>query len=229
VLTLWFAPNTCARVTLTALEEIGDPFETRLVAFMAGEHRQPAYLAINPSCKVPALQTPEGVLVQTGAMLTWLAEVHPEARLLPQPAGAFARAAIRAEIFRCSADLHPLVTRFVMAPMISTEQGHAGAIREKAREALMMQLTPVSARLEQGEWYLGDGWSVLDAYLAWIWFRITGSGFDAAAFPAIARHHDRAMARPAAQAALAREAAATRELEARGLNFTPQFHKETST
>ena len=97
----------CARVALTALEEIGKPFETGLIAFMAGEHRQPAFLALNPSGKVPALETPFGILVQTGAILGYLADSHPDAALLPQPSDPFERALIRAELFRCSADLHP--------------------------------------------------------------------------------------------------------------------------
>lgn len=222
---LWFAPNTCARVALTALEEIGEPFETGLIAFMAGEHRKPEYLAINPSGKVPALETSRGVLVQTGAILTWLAETYPQAGLMPRPADAFERAAIRAELFRFSADLHPLVTRFVMAPMISSDPHHAAGIRAKAAEAALQQLAPINARLERSKWYLGEVWSVLDAYLAWVWFRLTGSGFDEAAFPAIARHCARAQDRASAVAALAREAAATEELLARGLFFRPAFDK----
>jgi glutathione S-transferase len=58
---LYFAPQTCARVTLTALEEIGVPFETRLVAFLAGEHRAAEFLAVNPSGKVPAIKTEDGI------------------------------------------------------------------------------------------------------------------------------------------------------------------------
>ncbi len=220
---LWFAPNTCARVTMTALEEIGEEFQTSLVAFMAGEHRRPDYLAINPSGKVPALETPHGVLVQTGAMLTYLAETHAGAQLLPATDDPFERAKIRAEIFRCSSDLHPLVTRFVMGVMISTDTSDVPRIRAKAAETLMQQLAPVEAQLARSEWYLGDRWSVLDAYVAWIWFRLTGNGFDAPAFPAISAHYARALARPSAQAALAREAAAEKELEARGLLFRPQF------
>lgn len=225
MLKLWFAPGTCARVTLTALEEIGEPFETGLIAFMAGEHRKPDYLAINPSGKVPALETPHGVLVQNGAILTWLADEHPAAKLLPQPDDVFERAAIRSEVFRCSADLHPLVTRFVMAQMISADPQHAAGIRAKAQEAALQQLAPINARLDQTQWYLGTDWSVLDAYLAWIWFRLTGSGFDEAAFPAICRHFAQAQDRPSARAALAREAAATAQLEERGLNFRPAFVK----
>ena len=223
---LWFAPNTCARVTMTALEEIGEPFETGLIAFMAGEHRQPAYLAINPSGKVPALETPQGVLVQNGAMLSYLAEAYPDAGLLPVSDDPFERALVRAELFRCSSDLHPLVTRFVMGVTVSTDPQQVPQIREKAREMVTQQLAPVEARLAAGAWYFGASWSVLDAYVAWIWFRLTGSGFDASAFPAIDAHYARAMARPSAQAALAREAAAERELDARGLLFRPQFEKK---
>ncbi|WP_272916770.1 glutathione S-transferase family protein [Alteraurantiacibacter aestuarii] len=222
---LWFAPNTCARVTMTALEEIGEPFETGLVAFMAGEHRQPAYLAVNPSGKVPALETPDGVLVQNGAMLTYLSEAYPHANLLPLSDEPFKRARVRAELFRCSSDLHPLVTRFVMPVTVSTDPQQVPQIREKARELVTQQLAPVEARLAASEWYFGAYWSVLDAYVAWIWFRLTGNGFDASDFPAISAHYAWAIARPSAQAALAREAEAEQELDARGLLFRPQFDK----
>lgn len=223
---LWFAPNTCARVAMMALEEIGEPYEARLVAFMAGEHRKPEFLSINPSGKVPALETSEGVIVQNGAILTWLADTHPEAGLLPATGGPVERASILAEILRCSSDLHPLVTRFVMPQMISSSADDAPRIRDKAAEMLQFQLAPVAARLDNSEWYLGDRWSVLDAYLAWIWFRITGSGFDEQAFPSIRDHHARAMQRPSAQAALAREAEAEKQLDARGLLFRAPFASE---
>lgn len=218
---LHFAPNTCARVTLTALEEIGEPFETRLIAFMAGEHRRPDFLAINPAGKVPALETAHGVIVQNGAILSYLAQIYPEAGLLPQPEDAAGRAGILSELFRCSSDLHPLVTRFVMAPMISTEADDAPRIRAKAGEGLVMQLSPLERRLNEQEWMLGQDWSILDSYLAWIWFRITGAGFDQHEFPALRRHYAEASRRPSAQAALEREEKAQAELKARGLFFQP--------
>ncbi|TIX50918.1 glutathione S-transferase family protein [Alteraurantiacibacter aquimixticola] len=225
MLKLWFAPNTCARVSMTALEEIGQPYGTGLIAFMAGEHRKPEFLAVNPSGKVPALETPQGVLVQNGAILSWLAEAYPDAGLLPPTDNPFEKAQQRAEIFRCSSDLHPLVTRFVMPQMISTEMEDAPRIRAKAEELLRFQLAPLETRLAQDEFLLGGSWSILDAYLAWIWFRITGSGFDGDAFPALRGHHQRATERPSAKAALAREAEAEKDLDGRGLLFRPPFDK----
>lgn len=218
---LYFAPSTCARVTLTALEEIGQPFETRLVAFMAGEHRKPEYLAINAAGKVPAIQTEAGVLTQNGAILFYLAQTYPEAGLLPLSGDPQADASVLSSLFRMSADLHPLVTRFVIPGMILSDPASSAYVRAKAEEVLKLQLEPIATQLGKQPWYLGDRWSILDAYLAWIWFRITGAGFDPATFPAIADHYDRASERPSARAALQHEARAQQELTERGLAFTP--------
>lgn len=114
----------------------------------------------------------------------------------------------------------PVPTLFFAPPIASAD---APRIREKAAEALAFQLAPVAARLEQRGWYLGRNWSVADPYLAWIWFRITDSGFDADSFPAIGEHFSRAMKRPSAKAALAHENEAEKELQARGLLFRPTF------
>ncbi|MFK7945883.1 MAG: glutathione S-transferase family protein [Paracoccaceae bacterium] len=218
---LYFAPSTCARVTMTALEEIGQPFETRLIAFMAGEHRRPDYLSINPSGKVPALDIGNGVVTQNGSILLYLARTYPDARLLPLTDDPLKDAAIISALFRFSSDLHPLVTRFVLPGMMLTSQDGAPHVREKAEEVLLQQLNPIAALLNGQPWFLGREWSILDAYLAWVWFRIKGAGFDRATFPEIESHYERAMDRPSAKAALEREARAHKELEQRGLAFTP--------
>jgi len=218
---LYFAPQTCARVSLTALEEVGEPFETRLIAFMAGEHRQPDYLAVNPSGKVPALVTAGGVVVQTGAILHYLAHAHPQAGLLPQRNEPVGRAEVISWLFRCSSDLHPLVTRFVLPGMASVEADAAVGIRAKAAELLALQLQWIDRELAGREWIFPEGWSIVDAYLAWIWFRLTGAGFKAGPFPAISAHYQRTGERPSAKAALCREEQAQSELTERGLAFRP--------
>ena len=76
--------------------------------------------------------------------------------------------------------------------------------------------------MQRQPWLAGPQWSVLDAYLHWVWFRITGAGFDAAAFPGISAHYVRNGERPSVQRALAREAQAVRELEDRGLMPRPR-------
>jgi glutathione S-transferase len=218
---LCFAPGSCARVPMIALEEIGAPFETRLIAFMAGEHRSPDYLAVNPSGKVPALVLPEGVLTQNPAILYYLARRHPEANLLPPAGNLFGEAQGMAMLGRFSGDIHPFVTRFAMTHMMTRNPEGMAELKGFAASNLAFHMGSFEAVLAGRDWLLESGWSALDAYLFWVWFRITGVGFDTAPFPHITRHHAAMHQRPSVIRALAREAEALAVLEARGL-VTPK-------
>ena len=215
--TLYFAPGTCARVSLTALEEIGAPFETRLVAFVAGEHRSPDFLALNPGGKVPALVTQDGVITQNSAILWYLAALHPEAALLPPARTPLEHARLIAWLTHFAADLHPLVTRLVVPFLLVPSPDGQAQLREGASIALAFHLASLERGIESREWILGDTWSALDSYLGWVWFRITGAGFDGSPFPALGAHYARLNERPAVKRCLAREAAAQAELVERGL------------
>jgi Glutathione S-transferase len=214
---LYFAPGTCARVSMTALEEIGEPFETRLIAFMKGDHRAPEFLAVNPSGKVPALVTDEGVITQNSAILWYLAARYPQANLLPRPSSPMAEAQLIRQLSHFSADLHPLVTRIVVPFTIVGSPEAQAQLRESGLQGISFHLRVIEQTLADRPWLLGERWSALDAYLGWVWFRITGAGFDGAAFPCIADHYARLNERPAVQRCIAREAAAQADLVARGL------------
>src|SRR6185503_8136780 len=71
-----------------ALAEVGAPYNFELVSLDKNEQKQPAFLAINPSGKMPALRLPEGEIVtESAAILLTLADHFPQARLLPPQAG----------------------------------------------------------------------------------------------------------------------------------------------
>lgn len=214
---LYFAPATCARVPLIALEEIGVPYELRTVAYMAGDHRRPEFLARNPAGKVPVLEVKGDVLSQNSAILSWLARRFPEAGLLPFTGESMTDAHILSRLVWFSADLHPLVTRIRMPHFFCDLEGAPERVRAMGMEAMRFQLASLEQALTGQPWVLGENWSVLDAYLFWVWFRITGAGFEAEPFPAISGHHERMLARPATQRALAREADVQQDLAARGL------------
>jgi glutathione S-transferase len=216
-LTLCFAPGSCSRVPLIALEEIGCPFETRLIAFMKGDHRSSEFLEINPAGKVPALIVDGAPITQNTAILSYLALAFPETALLPIAPDPVVEAQLLARLVWFSADLHPIVTR-VRMPHFACDLPDAPArVRSMAMTAMEFQLAPVERALADSPWFLGETWSVLDAYLYWVWFRITGAGFGSANFPAIADHARRMEERPAVQRALAHEIRAEQELAAQGL------------
>ncbi len=217
---LYFAPYTCARVPLVALREIGVPFELRVVRFMKGEHRSPEYLALNPSGKVPCLLVDGRPLTENVAILSYLARAWPEARLLPFTGDAWDDARLISELARCAAGLHPLVTRIRLPAFVCDTPGGPQRVQELASQAMRLALAPVERRLAEHEWLLGD-WSILDAYVHWVWFRITGAGFDSDGFPRLADHARRIEQRPSVRLALAQEAEVQARLEAEGLAFVP--------
>lgn len=83
MLTLYYAPGTCALASLIALEESGLAFEVKKISLRDGEQRSPDYLKINPKGRVPALVTDYGVLTETPAILAYIAQSAPAAKLAP--------------------------------------------------------------------------------------------------------------------------------------------------
>src|SRR5882724_8842950 len=83
MLKLFYSPGSCAVASHITLEEAGAQYETVRLDFPAGEQRKPEYLAINPKGRVPALATDRGVLTETPAILAFVAQSFPDARLAP--------------------------------------------------------------------------------------------------------------------------------------------------
>ena len=83
VLTLHHSPNTRSTGALMVLEELGAPHELHVLNMKAGEQRQPAYLAINPMGKVPALTHGDALVTEQVAVFLYLADLFPLAGLAP--------------------------------------------------------------------------------------------------------------------------------------------------
>ncbi|MDB5442598.1 MAG: glutathione S-transferase, partial [Phenylobacterium sp.] len=80
---LFHAWGSCSLASLIALEEAGADYELSVMSTRDGDQRLPGYLAINPKGRVPALVTERGVLTETPAILAFIAQSYPEARLAP--------------------------------------------------------------------------------------------------------------------------------------------------
>jgi glutathione S-transferase len=82
-LTLYYSPQTRATGTRVLLEELGAPYDLHVLNMKAGEQRQPAYLAINPLGKVPAVSHRGALVTEQVAVTIYLADLFPKARLAP--------------------------------------------------------------------------------------------------------------------------------------------------
>ena len=82
-LTLHHSPNTRSTGALILLEELGAPHELHLLNMKAGEQREPAYLAINPMGKVPAITHGDALVTEQVAVFLYLADLFPQAGLAP--------------------------------------------------------------------------------------------------------------------------------------------------
>jgi glutathione S-transferase len=83
MLTLYFAPHTCALASHIALEEAGAPYSLKRVDFRKTEQQSPEYLKINAKGRVPSVVTPRGILTETPAILAFIAQSFPAAGLAP--------------------------------------------------------------------------------------------------------------------------------------------------
>lgn len=81
--TLFHAPQTRSGSARLLLEELGAEYELHVLNLKRNEQRAPAYLAINPMGKVPAIRHGDSVVTEQGAVFIYLADLYPEARLAP--------------------------------------------------------------------------------------------------------------------------------------------------
>jgi glutathione S-transferase len=80
-LTLYHAAPSRSSVARWMLEELGEPYDIHRLSLKEGENRTPAYLAINPMGKVPALKHGDTIVTESAAICCYLADAFPQARL----------------------------------------------------------------------------------------------------------------------------------------------------
>ena len=104
--TLHSTPDSAATPVRILLDHLGLPHQVRLVDRDGGELTSPAYRALHPLGKIPTLETPQGTLFETAAILLWLADTHAPGALFPA-ADSPQRGAALKWLFFTSTNLHP--------------------------------------------------------------------------------------------------------------------------
>jgi len=169
MITLYAHVNRKATNTLklrVALAEAGAAYEYRAVDLDAGEQRRPQFLALNPHGKIPVLVDGDFVLAESNAILWYLGERFPEARLLPGAgAGGLAAAQARARVLQwcdfASTGLSQTFVDIYIHKIKGPVDQRVSWIGDAAMQKMVRLLGVMNAVLAQGRFLAGD-FSVAD-------------------------------------------------------------------
>lgn len=187
--TLHYAPDNASLIIRLALEHRGLAYDTVLVDRRVAAQRAPAYLALNPNGLIPVLETPQGPVFETGAILLWLADTH--GGLGPAPDDPD-RAAFLKWLFFAANTIHPSL-RMLFYPDRYIAPDHSTALRAGLQAHLDQSYATLEQVATKNPSFLGGTRaSVLDFYavalLRWpaLYPHNTDRGwFDLTRYPAL--------------------------------------------
>jgi glutathione S-transferase len=182
-----------------ALEEVGQPYQVRLVSFRA--MKEPAHTALQPFGQIPTYEEGDLVLFETGSIVLHLAERHPG--LLPADASARARAITW---MFCSVNtIEPPILELQNAKLLERDKPWTKERLPLVEARVRDRLKPLSDRLGDAEW-LDGAFSAGDLMMASVLLRLRASGI-LDEFPTLAAYVARGEARPAYKRAFAAQLA----------------------
>jgi glutathione S-transferase len=206
MLKLFYALGSCSLASHIALEEAGADYEAVGISTQAGDQRKPEYLAINPKGRVPALVTDRGVLTETPAILAYVAQSYPDARLAPLD-DPFAFAGAQAFNSYLCATVHVAHAHKHRGYRWADDPAALAEMTRKVPETEAACFQLIEDQLFKGPWVLGEAYSVCDGYLFTLAGWLEGDGIDLRRFPKVHEHSERMGERPAVRKVLADEAA----------------------
>ncbi|HUS98421.1 MAG TPA: glutathione S-transferase N-terminal domain-containing protein [Hyphomicrobiaceae bacterium] len=204
MLKLYYAPGTCALASHIALEEAGAKYEAQKIEFSTAEQTKAAYLKVNPKGRVPTLVTDQGILTETPAILAFIAQTYPAAKLAPlDDPFAFAKAQAF-NSYLCST-VHVAHAHKGRGARWATEQSSFDDMKRKVPETVAACFQLIENEMLKGPWVMGDAYTICDAYLYTVARWLEGDGIEASRFPKVDAHMKRMAERPAVTAVLARQ------------------------
>ncbi|MDE2333409.1 MAG: glutathione S-transferase N-terminal domain-containing protein [Rhodospirillales bacterium] len=200
---LYYAPGACSIGIHILLEEIGRPYEAVAVDLRGGEHRQPAFMALNPKSKVPALVRDDGsLLTEFPAIAFWLARTHPAAKLLPDDLEAQTRALEVMEYVTATVHMQGF-SRILHPERFAPTEADFGRVEARGGEIVASGFRSLDRALGGRDYLLGD-FSIADAALFYVEFwAVRRRGMTLS--PNLSAHFARMLARPAVARVLRRE------------------------
>ncbi|HJY18543.1 MAG TPA: glutathione S-transferase family protein [Xanthobacteraceae bacterium] len=157
-LVLYTNPMSRGRIARWMLEEVGQPYRTEVLNY-ASTMKAPAYRAINPMGKVPALRHGDAVVTETAAICAYLADAFPQASLAP-PSGSKLRALYYRWLFFTAGPVEAALTNkalgFEVPPDRERMMGYGN---------IAQTLDTLEAAVSRSEYLVGDSFTAADLYV----------------------------------------------------------------
>jgi glutathione S-transferase len=201
-ITLFHAPNTRSTGTLILLEELQAPYDLHVLNMQAGEQRQPAFLAVNPMGKVPAILHADALVTEQVAIYIYLADLFPQAGLAPTLSDPLRGPYLRWMAFYAACFEPAVVDRAMKrdpAPAAMSPYGDFDTV-----------MSTLTAQLDAGPYMLGQKFSAADVLWGTALHWITMFGLVPET-PAIKAYVERITTRPAALRVKEKDAALAAE------------------
>jgi glutathione S-transferase len=163
MLTLYYSPGACSLAPHVVLEELGIEFEGRPVRVAEGEHRSQDYLEVNPRGRVPTLVVDGIAITEVPAILTYLAWLKPDDPLLPRP-GTIELGKACELMAWISSTLHIAYAHLWRPERFLPDGADSTVMVDHSRTLIRRHCEEVD-RWIAGPWFLGEDYSVADAYL----------------------------------------------------------------
>lgn len=207
MLTLYYAPHTCSLASHIALEDAGAKYRLERIDFSKAEQQSPTYLEVNPKGRVPAMVTPRGTLTETPAMLAFIAQSFPEAKLAPLD-DPYAFAELQAfNSYLCST-LHVAHAHRMRGHRWADDPSSFADMQRKVPKSVGACYDMIESRMLRGPWVMGSAYSIADPYLFTLAQWLEEDGVDPARIPRVTEHRSRMAALPNVRKAIAEELAA---------------------
>ena len=204
MLTFYYTPKTCALATHIALIDAGADYTLRRIDFKSGEQRSPEFLAINPKGRVPALVTPQGILTETTALLTYIAQTYPKANLAPTDPFALAR--LQSFTAFLSSTLHVAHAHGPRGSRWTDDPAAQAALKSYVPTSVTAAFKLVEDTMLAGPFVMGDTYTIADPYLFTVSTWIEADQVDTTQIPRVMAHRQMMSNRPSVIRALAEEA-----------------------
>ena len=206
MLQLHYHPSNASMAPHLLLEELGVPFELKLVDRAQRAHKAPAYLALNPNGLIPVLVDGDLVLYEAAAICLHLVDAHPQAGFAPAP-GTPQRAHFYKWLVWLTNTLQAALIVYFYPERWADSPDAVVQVKAHAEAKVGAMLDQLDAEFARhaGPWLLGATFSAVDAYALMLCRWTRGFARPARDLPQLGPYLQRVLARPATQRVFERE------------------------